>query len=581
MGWAEDFVDLVMPDKASDKSLSDLITGDSPAPPQSSAWADRFMQGYDEELNAEFPQSNASAKRDFAAPEWSSEDQFANAFLLGGGVPVDAFIQSLRGKGDYGERKEALLRAKEAWEKENPGTALGMDITGSLVPAALALRAGGAGASAVGSRLAGMAPNAARVIESLGGKVPGFISRAAKGAVEGAGAGALTSGLTPQDFSEDVLYGATAGAALNGLLGPLASSYVAPYVKPLVKKLSGYGVEVKGGQIPGAPGVAKMYGKTTDEQIDSLNTAIAKTVGLEDSAISKPILRDRAKELGKGFDKLESRYGISLADPELPRDIARLRAQAQAELSGNPQEFSKIMKSLQNLEDTWASGNLTGEVYHNMVKFGSELDRLAKSRDSALAPYASQLKKSLHSAWERSLPKDAAEEWKNLRTQYRNLQTIFPAAKEEGSSVNLDNLYSSVRSRARTTRMPDGGDLGILMEGYKQFLQPHMKPSGMHIPIVDKRVAYGDLPAGGVAGMIALGENPLALVQGAFASAPVLSALGTAAAVGAPIAGRALNTRPGRSMILNNSLRDLTNPLLAPLTILKPGGGEERENPFQ
>ena len=79
---------------------------------------------------------------------------------------AEAGIKSLLGKGTYEQNLNAINLAKQEFEEESPGTAIGMEIAGSVPYMAL----GGLGAIRGAERLATAAPRVAQAISTPTGR---------------------------------------------------------------------------------------------------------------------------------------------------------------------------------------------------------------------------------------------------------------------------------------------------------------------------------------------------------------------------------------------------------------------------
>jgi len=539
-----------------------------------SPFRDEVLRNYEEELNQEFapPMQMSTPKEDrLDAIKWGPTEQLANALMLGHGEPVAALENMLYGNAPtYGEARERVGAAKQRYRTEKPAQALAIDIGGSILPTVAAL--------ALGKQF-GVAPVMARYGPLLQRAGLGGLARWAGMGAEGAAAGALTSGLTPDSTAQDVGYGTAAGLIAGpfgaALASPLKSHIVAP-VANMAKRFIGLGVPIKTGQIPGAPLSTKLFSSTTDKQLSKFNRAVSRTIGADTDNISNTTLFGNPGEraggaagrIGSAMEKLTGRYAISQGDDEFPRTLARIRQAAESELGGD--DLKRVAKHLDELDVAWNKGAITGEQYQRLTNFNSPIYRDLAGNNPDRSFFAGEIKGALDDAWERALPSDSAGEWRTLKQQYKNVMTLKNAIDETTESLKPNLLYNSVRRKFRGSTA-NAGDLGVLAEGGKNFLVPHMGDKGIAASIL-KRHPFA---AGGVAGAMGVGGAHSAESVAMLAAQNPIAAAGLGTLGAGYLGGGLAMSSPKYASFLartgGRGLNAMPNLLYPPLTITKPG----------
>jgi len=143
---------------------------------------------------------------------------------------AEAGIKSLLGKGTYEQNLNAINLAKQEFEEESPGTAIGMEIAGSVPYMAL----GGLGAIRGAERLATAAPRVAQAISTPAGRTATAFGGAT--AVGAGSAGVTGAGQAMPDFRmTGAMEAAPIGAAFG--LGGTTAAKVASRVPGIQQAL--------------------------------------------------------------------------------------------------------------------------------------------------------------------------------------------------------------------------------------------------------------------------------------------------------------------------------------------------------
>lgn len=123
---------------------------------------------------------------------------------------AEAGIKALLGKGTYEQNLNAINLAKQEFEQESPGTAIGMEIAGSLPYMAL----GGLGAVRGAERLATVAPRVAQAVSTPAGRTATALGGAT--AIGASSAGVTGAGQAMPDFR---MAGAMEAAPIGAAFG--------------------------------------------------------------------------------------------------------------------------------------------------------------------------------------------------------------------------------------------------------------------------------------------------------------------------------------------------------------------------
>lgn len=143
---------------------------------------------------------------------------------------AEAGIKSLLGKGTYEQNLNAINLAKQEFEQESPGTAIGMELLGSTPYIAL----GGLGAVRGAERLATMAPRVAQAVSTPAGRTTTALGGAT--AIGAGSAGITGAGQAMPDFRmTGALEAAPIGAAFG--LGGTTAAKVASRVPGIQQAL--------------------------------------------------------------------------------------------------------------------------------------------------------------------------------------------------------------------------------------------------------------------------------------------------------------------------------------------------------
>lgn len=381
--------------------------------------------------------------------------------------------------------------------------------------------AGTAGAGGLLAKGAAMLPGAAKIaplIESIGSGgfrngglqgLTGLATRGAGGAITGGAAAGLVN---PEDAGLGAMVGgavpgaaAIGGNTMRGIGRAIRGGEVSPEVAALAKKAESLGIQVPGDRVVNSKPLnalaasleyMPLSGRTaTVEKMQSqLNRAVSKTFG-QDSDNVTMALRKAQGDLGGKFDTVLQGNKVKVDDQFL-QDLVEQGQRATSELETG--QASIIQKQIEEILGKAQNGEIDGQAAYNIKK---TLDRIGQ-RNSPEAYYASDLRKSLMGALNRSLsPADAAD-FAKVRQQYGTMLDLKKMA-QNGADGDI--------SIARLANMKNIGnpDLQDLADISAQFLKARESQHGAM-----QRVVLGGLGAAGAgSGMV----SPL-LFGGAMAA---------------------------------------------------------------
>lgn len=316
------------------------------------------------------------------------------------------------------------------------------------------LRAGGlTGASALGTRVAGGA--------ITGGASAGLANP------EDAGVGAMVGGAIPGAVS-------IAGNAARGLGQAIRGGGVSSEVAGLAQKAKGLGIEIPADRVVNSKPMNALAASleymplsgrsaTLEKMQSQLNRAVSKTFG-QDSDNVTMALRKAQGDLGAKFDSVLQSNKVKV-DPTFTQELADHAQRATSELESG--QASIILKQIDEIMAKAQKGEIDGQTAYNIKK---TLDRIGQ-RNSPEAYYASDLKKSLMGALNRSLAPDEAAAFAKVRQQYGTMLDLKKMA-QNGADGDI--------SIARLANMKNIGnpDLQDLADISAQFLKSRESPHG-------------------------------------------------------------------------------------------------------
>lgn len=417
-------------------------------------------------------------------------------------APYDIVKDAIAGKGlslesNRQRRADTDYAAKEFFGADPES----MAFQGGKLGTQIAGTAGMGGALAKGAALLPGAAKIAPLIESIGsggfraGGVQGLTGLATRGA-GGAITGGASAGLVnPEDAGLGAMVGgavpvaaAVGGNTMRGIGRAIRGGEVSPEVAALAQKAEGLGIQIPGDRVVNSKPLNALAASleymplsgrtaTLEKMQGQLNRAVSKTFG-QDSDNVTMALRKAQGDLGAKFDTVLQSNRVKV-DPTFAQELADQGARATSELETG--QAAIIQKQIEEILGKAQNGEIDGQAAYNIKK---TLDRIGQ-RNSPEAYYASDLRKSLMGALNRSLaPADAAE-FAKVRQQYGTMLDLKKMA-QNGADGDI--------SIARLANMKNIGnpELQDLADISAQFLKSRESPHGAM-----QRIMLGGLGAAG------------------------------------------------------------------------------------
>jgi hypothetical protein len=316
--------------------------------------------------------------------------------------------------------------------------------------------------------------------------------------------------------------------------GEISSNPTIRFVNSVVNKL------------PGSGGGAHREATQT-----AFNQSVAQTFGENAERVTPQVMARARDRIGNVFESVAQRTPVIQADPQFAMDLRRTIRDAQATMTAG--EVEPLIRQVQNIAGMVDphTNTITGQIYQNLTKRGTPLDRAMQSPNSNIRNAARDIRESLDDAMERSAAPEVVADLREARGQWRNLRTVEPlVAKAPTGDISPALLQGRVNTAFKGTHgaaYGGGGDLKTLSDIGQRFMK-EPPSSGTAERGLIMHLLGGAGAAG--AGMLS-GELPLssALIGvGATAGSAAL-----ARGVGAGLRSNTLTNR-----LINNSLGNPT-----------------------
>lgn len=365
------------------------------------------------------------------------------------------------------------------------------------------LKGAGQGLGAIGKAAAARGAGTAGTVASVTGnslsKAGGAI-QAPKTLKQAGAAGAAMGAMQPAGSLDEkgvqVSGGAAAGALGQGAANTLgraakgASDLIPAEVKALAKTAKDkWGISVRADQVLNskplnAASAALDYvplsgaGASKVNLQKQFNAALAKSIG-QTSDNPARALQHADTALGNEFDRVLRGTAVQ-ADNAFQTDLAKVMGEARNEMTDA--QFGVMQRQVDNILSKVGAGDVIDAQAAYNIKKG--LDRLGKNQDSTLGNYATDMKRALLEALNRSLGPEEAAKFAATRGQYSNLlnlQKIVPrGAESDISPAKLANLRGYMTP-----------DLNELADIAATFLKGRVGDSGT----AQRGAVYASIPA--------------------------------------------------------------------------------------
>src|SRR5882762_69200 len=211
-------------------------------------------------------------------------------------------------------------------------------------------------------------------------------------------------------------------------------------------------------KIPGSGG-----GDHREEMQTGFNRAVANTFGENAERITPQVMGQARDRIGNVFEGVAARTPVIHADPQLAVELRQTIHDAQATMT--PGEVEPLIRQVQNIAGLVDphTNTITGEIYQNLTRRGTPLDRAMQSQNPNIRNSARDIRDALDGAMERSAAPDVIGDLRQARQQWRNLRTVEPlVAKAPTGDISPALLQGRVNTSFKGTHgaaYGGGGDL--------------------------------------------------------------------------------------------------------------------------
>ncbi len=282
----------------------------------------------------------------------------------------------------------------------------------------------------------------------------------------------------------------------------------------------------------------------------AFNRSIAETFGENAERITPQVMARARDRIGGVFEDVANRTPTIQADPQFALDLRRTIRDAQATMTAG--EVEPLIRQVQNIAGLVdpRTNTITGEVYQNLTRRGTPLDRAMQSQNPNIRGAARDIREALDDVMERSATPEAVADLRQARAEWRNLRTVEPlVAKAPTGDISPALLQGRVNTNFKGTHgaaYGGGGDLKTLADIGQRFMkEPPSSGTAERGMLMHLLGGFGS----GVAGLAA-GLSPKE------AAVAMLAPVG-GAAVGRGV-GAALRSESLTNRLINNSLGNPT-----------------------
>lgn len=299
---------------------------------------------------------------------------------------------------------------------------------------------------------------------------------------------------------------------------------------------------------------------------NAFERAMSNTFGEDAARLTPPVMARARDRIGDVFED------SALNTPHISLDRSHATRLANvvhdARMTMTPEEWTPLAHQVRNIAGLVDphTGGITGEVYQNLTKRNSSLDRAMHSQNSNIKNSARDIRDVLDDAFESSARPEVAADLRNARREWKNLRTVEPlVAKDRISPALLQGRVIANNKGTHGAAYGGGGDLKTLADIGQRFLKEPPSSGTSERGLVMHLMGGA---ASGVAGM-AYGLSPKEAALAILA--PALGA-GVGRGIGASLRSNLLTDR-----LINNSLGNPTQTAFgnylysAGLPALSPG----------
>lgn len=158
------------------------------------------------------------------------------------------------------------------------------------------------------------------------------------------------------------------------------------------------------------------------------NRAVSRTFGANADAITPTVMKDAKTRLGGGINAIENSNSVTFTTPDITK-LAALEMTAHSSMT--KEEYGVISRLVDNvLRHVGPTGQLEGTTVGDLFRKGGALDTATGNSNRNIAHIASGIKVLLQDMLQRDLPLGVADDYRNLRFQYKNMKTVEPLANK-------------------------------------------------------------------------------------------------------------------------------------------------------
>lgn len=282
----------------------------------------------------------------------------------------------------------------------------------------------------------------------------------------------------------------------------------------------------------------------------AFNRSVAETFGENAERITPQVMARARDRIGNVFEDVANRTPTIQADPQFAVDLRRTIRDAQATMTAG--EVEPLIRQVQNIAGLVdpRTNTITGEIYQNLTRRGSPLDRAMQSQNPNIRGAARDIREALDDVMERSATPEAVADLRQARAEWRNLRTVEPlVAKATTGDISPALLQGRVNTSFKGTHgaaYGGGGDLKTLADIGQRFMkEPPSSGTAERGMLMHLLGGFGSGVAGLAAGL-----------------SPKEAAVAMLAPIGGAVAGRgvgaALRSEGLTNRLINNSLGNPT-----------------------
>lgn len=381
--------------------------------------------------------------------------------------PLDIAKDAIAGKGLSLESNRQRRAAMDSGLREMGADTESLAYGAGKLGGEIAGTAGIGGVLAGGVRAVSQAPRAAALANALAssgmkaGTAPGvgnMLTRMAGGGVAG---GAMAGMVNPEDAGSGAAIGSALPPALkaagiaaqqigkagSAVVNPLRGGSVSPEVAALANRAKSMGIDIPADRLTSSKPLDAIASglnyipfsgrAATEARMNKQLTQAASRLIGQDSDNMALALRKASDDLGGKFDDVLKNNPVKF-DAQLYDDLTTIFATAEKELGSDA--LKPVAAQMEELFNKGASGVIDGQAAYNIKR---TLDRLGRG-NTPTAHHATEMKKALMGALDRSLGADQAAAFAKTRQQYGNMLALEKIAKNgvegEISIARLANI---------------------------------------------------------------------------------------------------------------------------------------------